>query len=81
MFKKYNEAEQIALEMLNVMIGLVIINMLGLVLPGLGWFLEQDIVFMVEITTYLGYVVCRFIDMIGAMKKLGVKTLFGEEDR
>ena len=81
MFEKYNEAEQIALEMLSVMILLIVINLLSLVLPGLGWFMGQEVVVMVECTAYLGYFVCRFIDMISAMKKLGIKTLFSEEDR
>lgn len=81
MNRKYNKAEEIALEMLTVMVFLMIINLLSLVLPGLGWFMEQDVVIMVEVTAYLGYVVCRFIDMIGAMKELGIKSLFGNEGR
>ena len=81
MNRKYNKAEEIALEMLTVMVFLMIINLLSLVLPGLGWFMEQDVVITVEVTAYLGYVVCRFIDMIGAMKELGIKTLFANEGR
>ena len=61
--KKYNEAEVRVIEMFIVEIALIALRILGLVIPELGWFLEQDVVLLTIITSYLVYIAFNFIEI------------------